>query len=109
MATTKKSARGGKVALAVGVAAAALGAYWLFGSPHAAKHRKMAKSWILKARAEIMDAVEKVGDVNKTAYHTIVDQVMKKYSDAKMSPEDITRVTKEMKTTWKHATSKKKK
>ena len=55
------------VALGVGVAAAAAvaaaGAYWFYGSDHASQHRKQVKSWMLKARAEVMEAVEKVEDI----------------------------------------------
>ena len=46
-------------------AVAAAGAYWFYGSDHATKHRKQVKSWMLKARAEMMEAVEKIGDIDK--------------------------------------------
>ncbi len=92
-------------AIAVGVAslaAAAAGAYWLYGATNAAKHRKVAKSWMLKARAEVMDAVEKVEDLNKAAYFAIVDKVMEKYSELHKGSPELRTMEKELKAAWSH-------
>lgn len=86
----------------VGVAAAAVGAYWFYGSKNSAKHRKAVGSWMLKARAEVMEAVEKVGDVNKETYLRIVDNVMQKYVGLRHTASDIAAITKEIKSAWSH-------
>ena len=44
-------------AAAAAAAAAAAGAYWFYGAKDAARHRKSARSWMLRARAETMEAV----------------------------------------------------
>lgn len=87
-----------------GLAAAAIGAYWLYGSKNSTKHRKMASSWMLKARAEVMDAVEKMKEMDKEAYLQIVDKVVDKYSKTKSSAE-IMAIAKEMKSAWSQISS----
>ena len=92
-------------AIAVGVAslaAAAAGAYWLYGATNAEKHRKVAKSWMLKARAEVMDAVEKMKDVDKAAYFAIVDKVMEKYAELHKGSPEVRVMEKELKAAWSH-------
>lgn len=87
---------------AAGAAAAAIGAYWLYGAKNAAKHRKMASSWMLKARAEVMDAVEKVKEIDKETYLRIVDDVVEKYAKLQKNNADIAEIAKEMKAAWSH-------
>ena len=92
-----------KKAVAVGgmtLAAAAIGAFWLYGAKGAARNRKMASSWILKARAEVMDAVEKVKDIDKDAYLKIVDTVVNKYTKSQSNYHDVKAIASEMKAAW---------
>lgn len=102
----QKNNLGMKVGIAAGVtaaAAAAVGAYWLYGAKHSAKHRKMAKSWMLKARAEVMDAVEKMAVIDRTVYLRIVDEVVKRYAAMKDSTADeVNKVARELKSSWSH-------
>src|ERR1035437_399166 len=86
----------------VGVAAAAVGAYWFYGAKHSAKHRKTVSSWMLKARADVMEAVEKLEDIDKETYLHIVDGVMQKYVGLHHVTSDITAIAKEMKSAWSH-------
>ncbi len=94
-------------AAAAAAAAAAAGAYWFYGAKDAAKHRKTAKSWMLKARAETMEAVEnavdKLGEIDKETYLKIVDGVVKRYSGvAGVTSAEIAAMTKDLKTAWQH-------
>ena len=102
----QKNNLGMKVGIAAGVtaaAAAAVGAYWLYGAKHSAKHRKMAKSWMLKARAEVMEAVEKMAAIDRAVYLRIVDEVMKRYASMKDSTADeVSKVARELKSSWSH-------
>lgn len=100
---------GAKKNLAIGVgtavtaAAAAAGAYWLYGAKHSAQHRKIAKSWMLKARADVVDAVEKLGQVDREIYMKTVDEVMKRYANVKGSTSaELAKVAKELKKSWHH-------
>ncbi|MDB5225548.1 MAG: hypothetical protein JWL87_500 [Candidatus Adlerbacteria bacterium] len=87
--------------LAAATAAAAAGAYWLYGAKDAAKHRKLAKSWMLKARAEVMDAVENLKEVDKETYMAIVDEVVKRYGKAAgAGGAEAAKLLKDLKSGW---------
>ncbi len=90
------------VAGATAAAATAIGAYWLYGSKDAAKHRQKASSWMLKARADVMDAVEKLKTIDKEAYFQIVDNVIKKYAENSGKAEDLASISKELRAAWTH-------
>lgn len=111
MAAAKKGVSTGKVvALGAGAATAAVaavGAYWFYGSHDALKHRKTARSWMLKARGDVLAAVEaaveKVGEIDKAAYMAIVDGVLKRYAAASgATSAEMTQATKDMKAAWSH-------
>jgi hypothetical protein len=94
-------------AAAAAAAAAAAGAYWFYGAKDAARHRKSAKSWMLKARAETMEAVEnaveKLGSIDKETYLKIVDGVIKRYSGvAGVTAAEVSQMTKDLKSAWAH-------
>ena len=104
MATKKTGMVVGVAAGATAAAAiAAAGAYWLYGSPDAAKHRKSVRSHMLRARAEVLEAVEKMKDVDKQKYLDIVAAVVKRYSTkAGVTAEEIAQMTKDLTGTWQH-------
>jgi hypothetical protein len=98
---------GAVVGAAATAAAAAAAAYWFYGAKDAARHRKAARSWMLKARAETMEAVEsavaKLGDIDKDTYLKIVDSVVKRYSGvAGVTSAEVAAMTKDLKAAWQH-------
>jgi hypothetical protein len=94
---------------AAAAAAAAGGAYWLYGAKHSAKHRKMAKAWMLKARAEVMEGIEKLEDIDKEKYMGVVESVLKAYSGkAGATPAEVAAMAKDFQSAWKHMQGKKK-
>jgi hypothetical protein len=108
MATNKNNIAVG-AGLAAAAAAVAAGAYWLYGAEDATKHRKQVKSWMLKARAEVMDAIEKMEDIDKQKYIALVQEVVGKYS--KMSGVEAAEValaTRDLKSAWQHMEKTKK-
>ncbi len=88
-------------AVTAAAAAAAAGAYWLYGSKNAAQHRRAVKSWMLKARAEVMDAVEKLQDIDKTKYMEIVNDVVARYAPH-ASTAEIRQVIADLKDSWNY-------
>lgn len=108
---TKKSSKSNVGAVSVGVAAAAAtaaAAYWLYGAKNAARHRKLARSWMFKARAEVLEAVEKLGDIDKQTYLDIVDKVVKRYSSVSgATSAELMQMTKDLKAAWQHMQSSK--
>jgi len=88
-------------------AAAAAGAYWFYGSKDAAKHRKSVRSWMLRARAEVLEAVEKAiakaGEIDKETYMNIVESVLKRYKKINgVTSEAMVQMTRDMKQAWEH-------
>ena len=94
--------------VAAAAAAAAGGAYWLYGAKHSAQHRRLAKSWMLKARAEVMEGIEKLEDIDKEKYMKLVEGVVKNYAGSHAaSPQEIAAMMKDFKTAWSHIQGKK--
>lgn len=100
----KKNSTVTTVGIGAGVAAAAVaaaGAYWLYGAKHSAQHRKMAKTWMLKARAEVLDAVAKLENIDKESYMRVVDGVLKNYSkQIGTTPAEIAQMMRDFKAAW---------
>jgi len=115
--TSKKTSHAARISIGIAAAAAVAtaGAYFLYGAKNAAKNRKKVKGWALKAKAEVLEAMEKTrGMIHEVDYHALVDRVMKKYQNVRSaSSAEVTALSKELKSHWKHihkvATPKKKK
>ncbi|HWB33995.1 MAG TPA: hypothetical protein VG753_01590 [Candidatus Paceibacterota bacterium] len=102
----KNSGMGVTVGVGAGLAAVAAtgaAAYWLYGAKHSAAHRKMAKSWMLKARAEVLDAVEKLNDIDKAQYLALAQRVVENYgSKAGASAQQMSQMMRDFKSAWAH-------
>ncbi len=103
----KKSLSGAqKVGVGVGLTAAAVaaaGAYFLYGSKDAEKNRKKVKSWALKAKADVLEALEKAEHITKEEYDALVEVVGGTYSKVKDATSgEIKDFKKEMHDHWKH-------
>ncbi len=106
---TKKMSTGSKVAVGAGIlalaTAGAAGAYLLYGK-NGAKNRKKVKSWMLKAKAEVLEHLENAKDLSEDTYHNVVNAALKKYAVAeKAAPAEIAALQKELKSNWKHLKS----
>lgn len=93
-----------KMSIGVGLTAAAVaaaGAYFLAGSKNAAKNRKVVKSWVLKAKAEVLEGLEKAQQMSQAEYEALVETVGTAYAQAQaVSKADISGFKKEMKDQW---------
>jgi len=94
-------------AVGMGAAVASVGAYWFYGSKKAAAHRKTAKGWMLKARGDVLAAVETVvkraGEIDKKAYMNIVKGVLKRYAKlGGVTSAEIMQMTRDMQEAWQH-------
>lgn len=94
-----------KIQIGVGLttaAVAAAGVYFLYGSKNAAKNRKSVKSWMLKAKAEVLEKLETAKQMSQEEYEAIINTVASTYSDLKdASKVDIKAFKDEMKDHWK--------
>ncbi|HEU0081087.1 MAG TPA: hypothetical protein VFQ72_03635 [Candidatus Paceibacterota bacterium] len=101
MAKNNSSKAGAIVAGIASITAAAIGGYYLYGHKDAAKNRAKVKGWMLKAKGEVLEELEKVQDVGESAYMTAVDAVAKKYRELKnVEPEELAAFIEEMKGHW---------
>ena len=87
--------------LAAAAVAAALGSYLLTGD-RAAKTKKVLKSWVLKAKGEVLEQLEGLQEVSEEVYDKTVDQVAKKYSAmAGVSKAEVEEMASDLKKHWK--------
>jgi hypothetical protein len=98
----KNKHAGLKVGLGVAaIAAAAAGAYYFYGKD-GAKNRKQLKSWMVRAKGEVMEKVEKLSNVSQETYEKAIADVMKKYKNLKnATPAEIAALTKDLKGHWR--------
>jgi hypothetical protein len=93
----KKSSGKGLAAAVIGAAAAG---YYLYG-PKGAANRQKVKVWSLKAKAEVLEKLEKAKEVTDASYAETVDKVTAKY--AKMKPvgqAEAAKLNQELKRHW---------
>lgn len=94
-----------KVGIGVGLTAAAVaatGAYFLYGSKNAQKNRKKVKSWMLKAKADVLEALEKAEHITEDEYYALVDVIGGAYSKLQNATQgEISDFKREMKDHWK--------
>ena len=80
---------------------AALGKYLLTG-PRAAKTKKVLRGWMLKAKGELLEQLEKAGDVGEGVYDKAVDQITAKYSKMSgIAKSEVDDMAAELKKQWK--------
>jgi len=100
----KKTAQSTQVGVAVGLTAAAVaaaGAYFLYGSKSADKNRKTVKSWILKAKAEVLEHLEDAKKMSREEFEQVVAGVAATYTGAKsVTKTDIAGFASEMMGHW---------
>jgi uncharacterized protein involved in outer membrane biogenesis len=94
-----------KIEIGVGLTAAAVaaaGAYFLYGSKNAAKNRKVVKGWMLKAKGEVLESLERAQEMTQDEYEELVASVVGAYAQVKeASKTDLSAFKKEMLEHWK--------
>jgi len=94
-----------KAEIGIGLTAAAVtaaGAYFLYGSKNAEKNRKKVKGWALKAKGEILEALEKAEDITEEEFNNLVEGAAKMYGTVKnASKGEVADFKKEMTAHWK--------
>lgn len=102
---SNKSVVGMGVAAGIAVAGIAA-AYFLYGTKDGAKTRKSARSWMLRMKADVIDEINKLKDVNESSYRKVVDTAMAKYKKLKhVDMSELKNVGAEMMDHWKNIKS----
>ena len=93
---------GAKLGLAGLAVAGIAGAYFLYGKD-GAKNRKAIKTWTLRAKADILEKLEKAKEVSEDTFHSVVDEVSNKYGSKMkdVSADDVAAFAKDLKKHWK--------
>ncbi|MFA5830839.1 MAG: hypothetical protein WC878_03355 [Candidatus Paceibacterota bacterium] len=90
--------------LVAGAIAGMAGAYFLYGQgQQSVKNRKKIKSWMLKAKGEALEKLEKVKSLDEESYHKIMDGIAEKYGKVKdVDPEEVKALVQDLKKHWKN-------
>lgn len=101
---TKKVSDAKKVGLGIGLTAAAVsaaGAYFLYGSKKSGQNRKKVKSWALKAKGEILEALEKAETITEEEYRDLVESATGAYGTIKSATSgEVRDFKREMSDHW---------
>lgn len=106
MTNNNKKENNHNVAIVAGItglfASALLGAHFLFNTEKGKKSLKHLKSWAFKMKGELLERLEKAKNIDETTYHKIVDDLSVKYQKIKgMTVDEISEISKELKSNWK--------
>lgn len=97
---TKKSKKGGSGKLTAALVGAAAAGYYLYG-PKGLQNRQKVKAWSLKAKAEVLEKLEKAKEVTDASYAKHVDTVTAKYAKMKtVGKAEAEKLNKELKGHW---------
>lgn len=92
--------KGAKGLVAAGALVAAIGGIYMLAKRKNAA--KKAGSWILRAKADVMDEVEKLPELSRQAYDGIVKSVLKHYGKLKeASKSELADLKKDLDGQWK--------
>ncbi len=101
----KDLSTGEKVSIGIGLTAAAVaaaGAYFLVGSKNAVQNRKKMRGWTLKAKGEVLEALEKAQAITAEEYNELVSAAVGAYGTVKdASKGEIKDFKDEMLMHWK--------
>lgn len=99
MARKKKKHHGLlKAATLVGAIGAA---YYLYGAEQAERNRNKVKGWMLRAKGDVLSAVEKAENMDKERYNKIVDQVRTRYKKLKeVNSKEVDKLARDLKGHW---------
>lgn len=84
-------------------AVAAAGTYFLYGAKQAKANRKKVKAWMLKAKGEVLEQLERMDIIDEKKYQAAVDKVAKKYRTIKsIDPKEVEETIADLKRHWKN-------
>ena len=88
-----------------GIALAAIAAaatYFLTGK-RGKENREKIEAWTLKMKGEVLEKMKEMEDVNREAYHALVDEVAVRYQRTqRVSAAEMKHLTEELKSAWGH-------
>lgn len=99
----KTDKKGLEIAVAGILSAGVAGYYFLYGSKQAKQNRKNVKSWALRAKADVLEQLEKTEVISEKTFHDIIGKISKKYGEMKnVDPKELEKLGRELKGHWKN-------
>lgn len=85
----------------IGLAAlAAAGTYFLYGK-RGAKNREAIAGWALQLKGQVLEKLEKMKKVNRTAYNEIVDETVERFGRVKdVGAAELKTISADLKNGW---------
>lgn len=100
----KKLSSNAMVGIGFGLTAAAVtaaGAYFLYGSKKSSQNRKKVKGWVLKAKGEVLETLEKAESITEDEYRKLVETACGAYGTVKSATAgEVKDFKKEMNDHW---------
>ncbi len=88
--------------ISAAIAAGTAAAYFLYGSKDAKRYRAKLRGWMVKAKGEVVEKLERAKEVNEAVAHQIIDQVMAKYGKMRhIGEEEAKKLGEELKRKWR--------
>ncbi|MEX0918780.1 MAG: hypothetical protein WDZ85_02315 [Candidatus Paceibacterota bacterium] len=93
------------VIIRAGLISAVVGGLMLYG-PKGEKNRRLIKTWAIKAKADLIDEVEKMKNVSEDRYHLAIGRVIRKYGRMKnVSEAEAVKLGRELRRHWQSVIS----
>lgn len=103
-ATSNASTAAKFIFLGATLASIAATAYFFLGSD-GKKNQKNAKAWAIKMKGDIIEKLEKAGEISEIVYSEIIDSVAVEYEkEKKAGHEEIVELAEDLKKHWKALT-----
>lgn len=88
-----------EIGLGLAIAAVLVG-YFLYDK-EGRKQAKKVKGWMLKAKGEVLEKIERMRNLNEERYHSTIDGVLRRYTKMRDIGEDeILSLSTELKRYW---------
>jgi hypothetical protein len=104
---TTKEGSGAMKLLTFGASLASLAATaYFFLGPQGEKNQKQVKSWAIKMKADVIEKLEQLREINEPVYNEIIDSVAAKYEKKlQSSPREIKALAQDLKKHWQTISS----
>ncbi len=88
--------------IGVGTTAALVAAsYFLYGSKEGKKRRTQIRGWMMKAKGEVLDKMERLNKLDKKSYNELVDSVTTKYKKlGHVETKEVVELARDLKRHW---------
>lgn len=98
--TSSSSQQVAAAGIGIALIAAAAGAFFLYGK-HAPKRRQAVRSWMLKAKSEVLEQIEQLPTIDKETYYGLIDAAAERYLKLKeVNSSEVAGLVKELRGYW---------